>query len=349
MNNKWNINKVTSYLILTISLGILIAGCGGGGDTGTVSGGVASYLADQQGGGTVGRWWYAVSASSVAKADEKSIVAIGTNQYTATKTHLILSNGTSGSAGISGTWGTNSTPDVYYNLISSGWFANSDTATLLDNGDGRNVTITLTGEPAYVAAITKTSLANTPIACTSSAGIPMTCVAPGVYPAGAVYYRQTVSFTSNQFTLNGPTIAQPITDSSGIAAPVPTWPVLNTTFCDPAWSYVFQARGTGGIYDVFSTTSCISANITTAVGATSLGTVTMNLQSTGNLNVPSVLHIQSTTGTTLSGLVNMIYGARVGALWYGWMLPVGTYQLDPEYNKTAINAQLLGDGLVVLP
>ena len=45
----------------------------------------------------------------------------------------------------------------------------------------------------------------------------------------------------------------------------------------------------------------------------------------------------------------MIYGVRANAVWYGWMLPIGAYQLDPEYNKTAINAQLLGDGLVALP
>ena len=78
----------------------------------------------------------------------------------------------------------------------------------------------------------------------------------------------------------------------------------------------------------------------------------INIQSTGNANLTAanVLHVQSATGNALvSGMLNMIYGLRVGAVWYGWMLPIGTYQLDPEYNKTAINAQLLADGLVVLP
>lgn len=293
MNRKLRINKVASYFIFAMALGTLVAGCGGGGnDAGTGTGAVLSYLADQQGGGFLGRWWYAASAVSVAKADENSLVANGTNQYTATTVHKMLSNGSNGTKAISGTWGPNSPPDVYWDLISSGWVQSPDTATLVDNGDGRNITMTLTGEPAFVAAVTKTSLANTPIACTSTAGTPMTCVAPGVYPAGAASYRLTVSYTSNQYELYGDTLAKPITDVGGTA--VTALPALNATFCDPTFPLVFQSYpGSNYNYRVLSTTSCSSSDISAAITAAIVeGTIVINNEVTNNVQVASFLHVQ---------------------------------------------------------
>lgn len=344
MNNKWSINKVASYLILTISLGTLIAGCGGGGDTGTVSGGVASYLADQQGGSFLGRWWYAASgAASAVKADENTLLATGTSQYAGTAVHKILSGSS---------WIANPNPDIYYDLSSplSGWVTSPDTVTLVDNGDGRNVTITPTGEPAFVAAVTKTNLANTSITCADSTGATITCPGTSVYPVGAASYRLTVSYSSTQYELYGDTLAKKITNQAG--AVLIALPALDTTFCDPTFPYVFEAQGSG-IYKVWPTADCSAGAIATAITApTADGTVVMDRPGTNNTYVPYVLHVQSVTtigNTLVSGMRNMIYGERLNAVWYGWMLPIGTYQLDPEFNKTALNAQLLANGQVSLP
>ena len=342
MNRKWRLNKVINLMIFGMAIGTLVAGCGGGGGGGDAVTGdaAASYLADQQGGSFVGRWWYEGSISAVAKADTETVVATGTNQYTATSFHRILPRGTGGIAGISGTWDTNPSPDVFYSLISSGWFADPDTATLVVNGN--NITITPTGEPAMTVAVTKTNLANTPITCTSA------CLVPGSYPTGSTSYQFTASYTSTHFTVYGDTLAKPITDEQGVQ--LVALPLLNTTFCDPTFPAVFQAQGSGS-YQVLTTASCSKADISTAItNHTVEGTVTMNSQATGNTNVPTVLHVQSATGNALvSPMGNMIYGARADAVGYGWMLPVGTYQFDASMNKTAINAQLLANGLVEIP
>lgn len=349
MNRRFN--KVANFLIFGMGVGILIVGCGGGSGGAGTSDAAASFVADHQGGGFVGSWWYAASTVSVAKADTDTMLATGTNQYTGTTVHNVLSTGANGTAHISGSWGTDSSPNVYYDLISTGWVQSPDTASMVVDSDGRHLTITpaAAGEPALITAITKTNLENTSIACTTTAGTSTPCVGTGLYPAGSRSYQFTFSYTSSHFILYGNTIGNPVTNSTG--AVLANLPALNTTFCDPTFPYVFEAKG-AGLYNVWPTTDCTLGAIAAAIAATTPdGTVTMQSQATGNATgVTTVLHVSSATGITkVTGMVGMIYGARASAVWYGWMSPAGTYTTDPGYNKTAINAQLLGDGLVALP
>jgi hypothetical protein len=346
MNKNWSFNKVVNILIFGLANGILVAGCGGGGGGGAGSGNPAfSYIADQQGGGFVGYWSYGVS--SVANADIDTLAASGVNQYSDTFTHKILS----------GTW-TDSSPDVYYDLIpTTGWFPSPNNATLVDSGDGTNITIIPTGEPGIAAAVTRTDLSDAPIVCTTSGGTNFTCPSlPGNYPTGSASYRLTINYTSNQFQLYGYTNLSPITDANGaVLTALPT--VETQTFCDPNFLYVFKPQSSPSfIYNVFATPSCASSVvISTATTTPVLGTVTIENLPTGisgsSGESANVLHVVSANSSdpNVTGMVGRIYGLRAYKVWLGWMTPKGTIQTDPAKNKTAINAELGANNLAPLP
>lgn len=343
MNLNLSVNRIVSFCVFSLAIGVLVSGCGGGGSNTPISGPAMEYIAEHQNGNFIGRWWLTGGVSIVASADTYTAEANGTNQYAITTTDKILSSGSNGAAHISGTWKTDQSPSIMYSLVSSGWIVSPDTATYLIT-DGSHITLTPTGEPGFVVSVTKTDLANTAISCA-----PPTCFASGNYPAGSASYRLDYSFSSNRFTLYGDTISLPLTNEAGNQ--LTALPALDSTsFCLPTYLSVLVPQG-AGVYNVIPVTSCTSNYISTAISSTApVGTATIVNQATGNLYVPNVLLVQSTSGSSLMSVVSgLIIGVRDNVARLGWMAPAGTYQSDPKKNKTALNAELLAHGLVEIP
>jgi hypothetical protein len=236
-------------------------------------------------------------------------------------------------------------------IPSTGWFEALNTGTLVDAGSG-NITITPTGEPGYAATVARTDLENTPVICTdpySSTSATITCPIPLNYPKGSASYQLTVTYPSSQFILYGDGVATQVTDSTG--TPLAALPTLNTTpFCNPSFSYVFNPKGSG-VYDIIPTPSCTTGEISLAItSGTPTGTVVIEDQPTGNAVVTHVLHIASATGnSSVTTLVDMTFGERAGAVWYGWMGVAKTYLMEPVKNKTATSMELIANGMIGIP
>ena len=310
---------------------------------------VGSYIADHITPGFVGSWAitpaWVVPASAVVAA-ESNLVATGPTTYNNTNVEKLLS-------GV--TWGPNPNPwlvGACYDLIPTGWLQCPSTGAWVDSGDGSTIVITNTGEPAIAVTMASTNLAGNPITCTSpTTGLVVACSVPGNYPVGAVAYTQT--FGSDWYSLcGGNSGCTAITDSSGAALiALPNVGATGPTFCDTDNFSVLQpinpapAAGMNN-YNVFSTASCLAADIASAIASPAAGSVLVSIQNTGNSVVPTVLRL-SATGT-LAGMNNYIYGMRAGNVWYGWMTPNGTVG-STEENKIAINAELVANGLTLLP
>jgi hypothetical protein len=355
MDKRWNCMKGGAKLtVFTLAIGMLVTGCGGGGSGGsaTVSSvtAVASYVADTQAGGGVGNWSFVGSTSSVASAGVNTLAATATaNTYTYNYTDLLMTNRS---------WGADPNPWTVYDLQASGWVVSPSTGILVDSGDGSHITITPAGDVAVGAAVTKTSLANTPIVCKSpSTGATVACAAPGNYPAGAVSYLVSYNaYASDRYSLVGSAGGAawlPVTDATGGA--LTGLPAVGATFCDPNLHAVFKAimpAPAAGIdnYNAYGTTSCSAADIATAIGFPAYMTALISNQVTGNGVVANVLRIQVAAGTPYASWTNTIYGLRAGNVWYGWMSLAGSAgNSGVSYNKTAVNAELLASGLVALP
>lgn len=304
---------------------------------------VGNYIADHLTPGFVGSW--AITPASAVVASESTLVATATaNTYNNTYLEKLLA-GT--------TWGTNPTRwfGACYDLIPTGWLQCPSTGTWVDSGDGSTIILTNTGEPALAVTMVSTSLAGTPITCTSpTTGLVVTCSVPGNYPAGAVSFTQT--YGSDWYSLCGFAYCTALTDSSGAAlTALPSVGATGPTFCDTDNFSVLQpinpapAPGSNN-YNVFSTASCLASDIASAITTSAVGTVLVSIQSTGNTVVPTVLRL-SATGT-LAWMNNYIYGVRAGNVWYGWMTPNGTVGNNEE-NKIAINAELVANGITPLP
>jgi hypothetical protein len=337
--------------LMAFGVGALVAGCGGGGGSGggtATETAVSSYIADQQAGGFTGSWNFVGGASSVVDAGVNTLTVTATpNTYTSAYKDMLLTGGT---------WATNPSPWVIYDLNTAGWTEMPSTATLLDNGTGANITITPTGESPVGVTITKTSLAATPIVCTSpSTGAAVPCAAPGNYPAGAVSYQLSYSYASDFYSLIGSAGALPwfpITDVAGVA--LTALPAVGATFCDPNAYLVYKAIAPAPAagadnYNVFRTVSCLAADITAALATPLAGTVLISDQATGNSVVANVMRVQSAAGTPFAWANNVIYGFMAGNVWYGWLFPAGGVNDSTQKNKAAINAELLASGLVALP
>lgn len=346
------ISKGVELMAFGVGVGALVAGCGGGGGSGggtATETAVSSYIADQQAGGFVGSWRALVgSSSSVADAYVTTLAATATaNTYTSSEASKLLT---------SGIWGPNPNAWVLYVLNTAGWVEYTNTVTLVDVGNGSDVTASYAGLPAIGATVTKTSLAATPIVCTSpTTGATIACVAPGSYPAGATSYQVSSTYATDGYFMFGATGAIPwfpLTDATGV--PLTALPAAGATFCDPNYRMAFQtiapapAVGANN-YNVFAVTSCSAANITAGTAGTPTGTVLISNQATGNAIVANVLRVQSPTGAPVAWMNNYIFGLMAGNVWYGWTSPAGSVNSSVEKNKAAINAELLASGLVALP
>jgi hypothetical protein len=351
MNKNWSgINQRAKLLAASLAIGALISGCGGGGSGSTAAGteatAVSSYIADQQTGSSVGSWSYVGGASSVVSAGVNTLAATATaNTYTSTYADKLLSGGV---------WGVDPNPVLIYDLKTSGWALSPNTGTFVDSGDGSHITITPTGDVGVTATITKTSLAGTPIACTSpTTGATVTCMTPGNYPAGAASYQSSYSgYLSDRYYLLASADWGPVTDETGTTLTV--LPTVGATICHPymhtVWKAITPTPAVGADnYNVHGTMSCSAVDIATATATAAYATVLISNLATGNAVVPNVLNIQASVGSPMASMNNSTFGLRAGNVWYGWMSPAGSVGTSTSYNKTAMNAKLLASGLVALP
>ena len=308
---------------------------------------VGSYLVDQQSGGLLGSWFLGTTTSSAYAGESTAVLTSSANTYTATYANMQLASGI-WSAINTGTWAAQ-TFGATYDLTPTGWILSPTSATVVDNGDGSTVTVTPSGETAVIVTISRTALDGATITC--GTGI-VACVSPGVYPAGAGNYSFTYSATLYFLGTKSNLSPAPITDVTGTALTV--LPSIGSTFCDPnngVLSPIFPAPTFGGNnYNVFSLPSgvCTSANITTAMAGTVLFTAQLSSQSTGNNIVPNVLLLSGQSGT-YANPGNIIYGLRAGNIWSGFMYLAGVSNAGSSENLPAINAELVANGLSVLP
>jgi len=77
-------------------------------------------------------------------------------------------------------------------------------------------------------------------------------------------------------------------------------------------------------------------------------TALLSNQLTGNTIITNVLILSGATGTC-SNLGNIIYSLRAGNIWSGFMYQAGVSVPQNLENKLAINAELIANGLTVLP
>lgn len=145
---------IQSALPLSI---LMLTACGGGGSStattpaSATTSDVASYIADQLAGGFVGGW--SGLTTTTATAFERTLAATSTaKNYTMNYINLDLAGGT---------WTTNTAASTSLSLGTAGWITPASTATLVDNGDGSNITITRTGEAAVGYSVVKSGTAYT--------------------------------------------------------------------------------------------------------------------------------------------------------------------------------------------
>jgi hypothetical protein len=319
--------------------GVLITGCGGGSSSSGGSGGspastaLGSYISNGLNGSFIGSWFVTGGASSAEAFPVTWTTTSTANTYAVIWGDKLLAVGI---------WSANSSPSVIYDLISTGWIVSPSTGTMVDSGDGVNVTFTATGEPAFTESVTKTSLTGQPISCLEATG--SVCTTPGNYPAGAVLYTHTSTSTATLYNLWG---GAPLTDTAGAA--LTALPTVGITFCDLDDFLVFQAitpapAGGANNYNVFNTASCTAPDITTALSSATADTILIGTQATGNAAVPNVLLLSGATSVTW--INGYIYGLRANNVWAGSAQLKGSTWTDE--NKISINAELVASGLTPL-
>jgi hypothetical protein len=237
---------------------------------------------------------------------------------------------------------------VSYDLTSTGWVLSPSSATIVDNGDGRTVSITPAGETALTVTIARTTLDGSTITCKN--GSIVTCSVPGVYPTGSGSYTYTYSSALYFLGTRSNLSPAPITDVSGTSLPT-----IGSIFCDPnngVLSPITPTPTNGSynynVYNLPSGGGCTSANITTARAGTIAYAALLSSLLTGNAIVPNVLLLSGQTGTS-DYLGNVIYGLRAGNVWSGFMYQAGVSVAIANENMLAINAELVANGLTPLP
>ncbi len=344
-----------SVAVLTLSLLMLSACGGGGGSSGSTStsgaGGpypsgsstpVGSYIADSLGTGFTGLWLNTSFSGSTASA-----VAATYNLTSTATANTYALTGTAWTLSTTGVWSTvTSAPATnVYDLVASGWAAEGPYFNFVDSGDGVTASVQNTANGFTLPySFAQTSLAGMSITCYSATNTVVACATPGAYPSGASRYTLTLTATAHYlFGTAG------ITDASGI--PLTAYPGAATTFCDPYTLFVYQPTATMGVYNVFGTTACTPAAISSALVSASMGTVTITQTATGNAAVPYVLVLSSWTGGlaaySMFPSINFTYGLRAGNVYFGTDVNVG-YTAMAE-NKTAVNAELTATGFAPLP
>lgn len=327
---------------------------------------VTSLLSDEQSAFT-GGWWLTptsglvtagqsagstlAAAQVAADAYENTVVVNSPNNYTQTYTDKRMT---------STSWGTNSGPGVNFILPTStgSWVIPPNTATIVDNLDG-TFTWTPTGLNSELVSVTRSDLSGTAITCTDFFLTTITCPAVSNYPTGAALYTFSNVPSSDEYFLFGSNAGVPsaisvlpITDATGTALTALPALTLTTTLCDPNSLLVFQAispaPASGDNVNVFTTASCLQADITAATASTAMGTVSVTVQATGNATVASVIRVQA-TATATAYLNNSILGLRAGAVYPGNMNPAGVAYASSDLNKTAVNAELVANGLTPIP
>jgi len=346
-----------AFKLLLIPLTVSLSGCllgmytpnatsGSTTSSGTTTA-VGSYLADQQSGGILGSWYLGTAASSAFAGESTLVVSSSANTYTASYANMQLSSRI-WSAINSATWAAQSFGETY-DLTSTGWVLSPATAAVIDNGDGSTISLTPSGESAITVTISRTTLDGATITCGTGTVV---CATPGVYPTGAGNYSYTYSSTLYFLGTKSNLSPAPITDTTGSA--LATLPTIGTRFCDPnigVLSPITPSPTFGGNnYNVFNLPAggCSSANITTALAGSVLFTASLSNQATGNNIVPNVLLLSGETGT-YANLGNVIYGLRAGNIWSGFMYLAGVSSANSNKNMLAINAELVANGLTVLP
>lgn len=304
---------------------------------------------------TVGQSIGAAIAGALGEADakEKSVTFTSQDHYTQSYAEQRM-------IPASASWSAATLSATYALPPTGSWVANPNAATIVDNHDG-TIMWTPTGLTADVVTVTRSGLGGTAIVCKDALNslTPIACAAPGNYSAGSYSYTLSNVPTADEFKLYGtlgstqPAVAVlPVTDATGTA--LTTLPSPTTTLCAPNWLLVFQVISppplSGDNVNVFSTASCSSADISTATltPAVPLGTVFVSVQPTPNSTVPNVIRVQATV-TATAYLNNSILGLRAGAVYPGYMNPVGVAYTSSESNKTAVNAKLVANGLTPIP
>ena len=357
---------------------MILAGCGGGGASGTSSSATCSATGNVSGAVAVNCFFaetattwsadlvyrmtnWAGTSSAVAQASTTSFVATGANTYTYKSSYMYLATSSS-------VWSTDTPPSIYY-LAATGWESfGSIPYSYTNNGNG---TVTANATPwvqAEVSALTRTDLTGQPVACTNplgsyvvgenigSASSPQivtaaSCPVAVTYPAGSASYTTTANSTQNELYMlwNSPT---PVTLTDGAGVALSALPSIGTRFCMSGLVYdpiAGAAAGADNYNEHYSYTSpsCTAANINNALGNPKLGTVLISLKPTGNAVVPSVFDIKT---TNLSGTFEYFYAFHLGKLMSGSYNPASTStSTSTDFNKTAASALLRANGLPPLP
>lgn len=340
---KMRIHKLTGAMACSAMAGVFLAGCGG--DPGATAGtgaapssantALGSYINDGLAGGFTGSWYTGTTVSATAYTKSLATTASPT-VFNATYSTRSL---------VSGSWGPGATWVLGYELSpTNGWVLGSQAgATLTDKGDGLHAVDNFADGISYPFSITKMSLAGSAVACVNGPCVPSNAT----YPAGAASY--TLTDTADHYFLSTSTFGLQVSDGWGV--PLASLPNVNTTFCDPLLGYVYSPTSAASVswtnfYAVYPTASCSSASIGTALSFAPAAYVTVTVESTGNVYVPTVLSL--TNWSAGYGFVNpTIYAPRAGYVWGGVKEPQGsTFTVK---NKTAINAELLGSGYTAIP
>lgn len=225
-----------------------------------------------------------------------------------------------------------------YLLTSTGWSIPNGNATWQRQAD--NIRFTVSDETSTNATwhITEQDLSGTPLFDANG-------IQQGTYPQGSVKYVATSQFQNDRYRLfNDPWNV--VTDSTGAA--LTALPANTATFCVGG---TVMKPTTGGNYDVFftaytSTGGCTNQEITNALATTAAGTVHAVSVNTG-LGGVSVYLIDSSA--TLPFMVNNILGVVTNKVYAGSKSLAGESRSKWLFNKTALNAELVANGLSQLP
>lgn len=364
--------SVFALSLLTTSL---LVACGGGGSTAAtpttpkppvVTGNtctsvatgtsVANYVAD-----TVSCGLGQSSATPAAMAPIKALAFLikGTSAgtgYTATLASFAFYSLTGT------TWAAFSAPTtgVAVDLTAMGWVAptsqttTSTATTLTDTFSNGAATRTTTN-------VTYFNLAGTPILCQTP--LSATCAIPGNYPAGAAGYDHTNVPATDDYSLNtvdtyNNFASAAITDSTGLA--LTTLPTLGTTtFCENSIggngvkvynAIVGAAVGAANYNLIYGAGRCTAANITSVLTNIAVTPETLSIKATGIAGV-SVIVSNVNRSQIFATYQGKVYPGNFEPAG-GWPAMVGAPPYVPFItmkNKTAINAELLAQGLPALP
>lgn len=291
---------------------LLGAGCGGGGGAAAGGSGYGAVLFSDA---AVGNMYSFSAAGSTFRSTV--ILPVGGKNY---------NNSGAGWAQVSG---------VEYFLNGAGNWQDTNSAALVDNGDD---SVTFGGLVKYTIS-SISDLSGQSASCINSVGVSSTCPSPKTYAAGARRFSGTQTLTMDWYGLY--TQVTQVTDLSGTSMSV--IPAAGAAgYCiqtQNAGTYLYSKNG--GTYDQYTTASCASGNITSALAGSAYATgLTITITSPHNVDL---LQIQHPAGAAILGKVN-------GAFMMGSFSPQGmSFGTRDFYNRSAIDTLTSAEGLPALP